>query len=77
FGSSTPELAEMVDHARSSATAADAAPTLQEISTYLTDQAWFVPVYYGDAIAFARPGFQVALWPGQTVPWIYGFGYQN
>jgi peptide/nickel transport system substrate-binding protein len=55
------------------ASPADAKADYQKVNKLVTEQAWFVPIYNGDAIAFASDSVSVALWPGMSVPWIYSF----
>lgn len=72
FHSSDSRINELYAQAASQPDAAARAADYQEIAQRISDQAWFLPVYYADAIVFSSKTVKVEQWSGEGIPWLYG-----
>jgi peptide/nickel transport system substrate-binding protein len=72
FDSSTPELDGLLAKAKS-ASGDEYVKLVQQVNTYVTENAWFDIWYQADAIYFAQPKLKVTMHPQNVVPYIRQF----
>lgn len=73
FHTEDPDLLGLIGEAAGKAEADDRAATYKQISKHLAQEAWFLPVYFGETVVYSSPDVTVELWPGEYAPWLYGW----
>ncbi|MDQ1111624.1 peptide/nickel transport system substrate-binding protein [Microbacterium testaceum] len=73
YKSSDERINSLYAQAAASSDPAEQTSLYQQIAQIVSDDAWFLPVYYADVIVYASKNVQVKLWPGEGYPWIYAW----
>lgn len=72
FDSATPELDELLAKAQT-ASGSEYVRLMQEVNSYVTENAWFDIWYQADAVYFSAPSVKVTMHPQNAVPYIRHF----